>query len=372
MGELGFGINVVPRTVIVQSNGSTEATVEDAVITTHSPAIVDAAADVLIFETQPGALAQAQVRNLNPEVGELNAAGRVSLVGNGTMTILVRTPLGSRRVDVLVNRTVGGAGDTHARYVSGTLAGVASAGVDSAISSGTAADRLPMYIDLEGRVRNPDCWMYQLASGSCIDAERPNACFLGNSGGVAWGVQANHYKDGSDVFIDDVGNAAMLVVADRFRVGDTDLSVVRYNASLGTAFTPALLPPADLANHFGQLQYGVPALTTDGEKLALISDLYSLTTSSARFKPPEDNRRFEFYQPKIAGDSGSPFFLLVPLANGDYSHRLLYLGGLTFGGAGSGPDASSLLDLVIQGIEARGGNSSDFEIADLSNYPTHS
>lgn len=352
---------------VITPGDTEEQTIDDAVFEVTTPATVDYEAQAIIRPTHPDAdVSQITWSTSDESIATIDASGKVTRVSDGYIRIIATDQHGATARSGLVHiyRQSGVESQTFVRWADGSLAKAIADAIDEAIETGDPAAIMPMYTS--GNTRNPNCWAAELADLSCIDRNKPNAAFIGTSGGYSYAIQAGHYPDGTDTYVAMDGTVASVTVADSRRVGPTvpgygpEIKIVRYSTALDAKFVPALLPPANLNDYFRHLSIGVPLICTDQEKKALVADLNSLGTW-ATAKVPTDSRRLTFYESAITGDSGSPRF--VPIDG-----RLMLITALTYGGAGSGPNYSQYLSEILDAIDDMGGDVEDFEIADLSGW----
>lgn len=359
------------RIETIATPGDTEQqTIYDAVFDVSTSATVDYGAQAIVRPTHPEAdVSQITWSTSDESIASIDATGKVTRVADGYIRITATDQHGAKAKSGLVHiyREAGVEAQTWLAWADGSAAKAISDAIDEAIETGDPAAIMPMYTS--GNTRNPNCWAAELADLSCIDRNKPNAAFIGTSGGYSYAIQAGHYPDGTDTYVAMDGTVASVTVADSRRVGPTvpgygpEIKIVRYSTALDAKFVPALLPPANLNDYFRHLSIGVPLICTDQEKKALVADLNSLGTW-ATAKVPTDARRLALYESAIVGDSGSPRFMPV-------SGRLMLISSLTYGGAGSGPNHSQFLSEILDAIDDMGGDVEDFEIADLSAWTNY-
>jgi hypothetical protein len=105
----------------------------------------------------------------------------------------------------------------------------------------------------------------------------------------------------------------------------------------------------------------LPTLCTDFEEKALVDDFRIQFNNMAYLSPPFSNTtRREYYESKIAGDSGNPCFFVI-------DNELVFLFVFTFGGAGSGTSIQYHHDDVNTIMNNLGGGYQLTEM-DLSKY----
>ena len=105
----------------------------------------------------------------------------------------------------------------------------------------------------------------------------------------------------------------------------------------------------------------LPTLCTDYEEKALVDDFArQYNNMGYLLRPYTNTTRYEYYEPKIVGDSGNPCFFIV-------DNELVFLFVFTFGGAGAGTSIQYHHDDVNQIMRSLGGGYQLTEI-DLSKY----
>jgi hypothetical protein len=110
-----------------------------------------------------------------------------------------------------------------------------------------------------------------------------------------------------------------------------------------------------------RLYVRLPTLCTDFEEKALVDDFRIQFNNMAYLSPPFSNTtRREYYESKIAGDSGNPCFFVI-------DNELVFLFVFTFGGAGSGTSIQYHHDDVNTIMNNLGGGYQLTEM-DLSKY----
>ncbi|XP_076097874.1 uncharacterized protein LOC143068018 [Mytilus galloprovincialis] len=113
--------------------------------------------------------------------------------------------------------------------------------------------------------------------------------------------------------------------------------------------------------HPTRMYVRLPTLCTDFEEKALVDDFSIQAHNMARLTVPFRNTtRYQYYEPKISGDSGNPCFFVV-------ENELVFLFVFTFGGAGSGTSIQYHHDDVNQIMHSLGGGYQLTEV-DLSKY----
>lgn len=268
-------------------------------------------------------------------------------------------------------------------YVAGSLAKSASDAVDDLIEGKSATTALKLFTTQDHTtptyVRNGDFWGASLGNALCAISPW-NTSGGPTRAGVAISdlhiIFAAHYQIG-------LGATVRFVLADNTVVSRTlvsrkthpeytgsstgyahDLTVGLLDSPLPAGVIPVKIPPDDYQDYLPGLssQRSLPALCLDQEEKGLVTDLVGLTARASFSYANRVNweKRAEFYESKISGDSGNPAFLLV---NGE----LVLLTVWTFGGAGSG--TSVLADAAaIQIMMNQLGGNRTLARADLSGF----
>lgn len=367
--DYGFTLAQQVRQV---AGGGTSATYDDLDTekTYTVPTTVTNEADVTIENPTLRAFDKGfTFQSRTPEIATVDQVGQVTYVSDGNAIIVVNTPFLARNIKVPVNQEVGAMALEVGDRVEGSLARHCVDQINAVISGRTFATNGPMYTNLSTRTRNANHALTLAGVDvTCIDAEKPNACLIAPQ----YGLQAEHYKDGTDVYVELDGTVHTRTVIGRVDIGPanasdfyaTDLSVVKYDSPLPAGVTPVKFVPADIDNYLPAIDSvnHVHCIATDQEKKMLINELISLTSSRASYRTPNESPRDEWGESLIVGDSGSPGFLLV---NGELAYLTLW----TFGGGGAGPNISANLTEIQNAIDTlEGGAGVNIETVDLSGF----
>ena len=371
-----FAVSLVARERVISGGAQTVSRDKDTDVNNYSPATVAYECDAGL---DPGLIGGLEVDwySSNTAVATIDANGVMTRVADGEARARAVNTRGRANVsaqhsfvqlDNVVTTNLNS-------WTDDSLAHANSSAIDGEIASGDPATKKPMYSN--GNTRNQNCWAAALADLSCIDREKPGAVFLGNSGGFAYGIQVEHFKDIEDTFVAMDGTVATVSVTNRIDIGPsnssdsyaTDISIVRYSAALDSKFVPAMLLPSDVMDRLPGLSWGLPVLVTDQEKKALVAE-WRATDTKVRMQVPSDSNRVAYYEPIIVGDSGSPAFLFLPVIGHTHSHRLALVTSWTSGGAGVGPVIHNYLADIQAAMSSMGGSPADLSVADLSEHPT--
>ncbi|MEM8875311.1 MAG: hypothetical protein AAGD32_13775 [Planctomycetota bacterium] len=344
--------------------------------TTDKDAVIDEYSESGIIRS--GVVAVASDRsyrfiNEAPSVGTINeSTGAITRLTDGEFVVTVDDGLTRVRSSIDLEQVGGVPLQTIVSWSPGTFAELVSTSILNAVDNATPVETLKP--TLSGGLRNPVSW--PVAAGynlGCIDTEKPNATVIGYSNGYVFVLQAEHYADSADTFVADDDTVYALTGGVGENVGPansiddyrTDFRVVRYTEPAGMAakIPAALLPPATLPDYLPNLRFGVPVMSMDQDKNALIDDVSRLD-DWVSLSWSDHPRLHEFRETKVAGDSGSPVFLLVG------GGRLVIITTLTFGGFGRGPAVHANLGAIQVAVESLGGTWADFEFVDLAAYPS--
>ena len=268
-------------------------------------------------------------------------------------------------------------------YVAGSFAKSASDAVDDLLEGKSVVTALKLFTTQDhvtpAYVRNGDFWGASLGNALCAIIPW-NTSGGPTRAGVAISdlhiIFAAHYQIG-------VGATVRFVLADNTVISRTlvsrkthplytgsstgfahDLTVGLLDSSLPAEVVPVKILPADYQDYLPGLsaQRSIPALCLDQEEKGLVSDLISLSTWASFSYPHRVNweKRNEFFETKIGGDSGNPAFLIV---NGE----LVLLTVWTFGGAGHGTPINKEAAAIQTMMNQLGGNRTLVR-ADLSGF----
>ena len=142
---------------------------------------------------------------------------------------------------------------------------------------------------------------------------------------------------------------------------EMDVAVVRLTEDLPPSISPMkLVARSELAD---VAKYSCPILRIDQENKALIvlSDMFPGDFSSIHFSffQPRTEPYAPFYEPMVLGDSTSSSILLYKDLNGVTP---FLVSQVTFGGAGSGPNLSTLADDIQATIDSFGDTESQYRL----------
>jgi hypothetical protein len=380
---LDFRIDAVPHTVVSTPGETSSATVLDQVVTTApgSPFHGNYSLTRIVERDDYGLVERSAMENLNPDVATLND-GFLTRLTDGTATVRIKTPLGSRAVQCNMTQAVG---DPVLSYVwaNGSLAKHASDAILSRLDDGDPATILPMYSVLDyanhNYVRNPNFWGADLPDITAI--------VVGNSvtGPYRAGVAvtdkhvmfARHYplEVGHVLyFVDSTGAVISRTVqhSDKLTAepfNHHDIGIASLSSPLPETISHCLVLPANAPSYIPNatdqfLVWGTNAIGGRGSVRGLwtFGFTHSVWFDIASATEPRDLE--QYYVSYISGDSGSPMFMVI-------NNRLVLLGCLVTGLGGSVTDVSRRLTEVNALIQFRDPSYSLTQV-DLSSFPSYS
>lgn len=319
----------------------------------------------------------------DPSIATIDSEGVTTFVSAGTATVRAETDRGTVGASFSFQESTGVTVDALSSWVSGSLALEASGNIDAAVSGISAATAKPIFSEKDNAegsyLRNIDCWASPWVEAlTCIS---PWNSYRGEQG--AGTLITPRHMIGTIHFRTQTGATVRFVSAsgevhDRTILGSSihpsysnfypDIAVYILSSDLPSDIIPCKIPPATLADHFGNLEIGIPSLVIDQEQKALVSDLYSID-SRIRNKTPTDPDRLSVHEELISGDSSGGGFLII----GD---DLVLNTTWTYGGPGAGTyfgsQLSEIADLILA-ADAIAGVSTGHLLStiDLSGYPTY-
>lgn len=335
--------------------------------------------------------------SLNTDIATVDAiTGQLTKVSNGTATIVITVGGYSQPVDISVTSLSPASQIISSSFNSGTLGKDAVDNVDTKIVGKNQNDNGYIFTSqnhsTDTFVRNEDVWCYDYDL-TCISPSNSNANnrkagtlitprHIANAAHYEYGIGTKVY------FVSQDGNNTVYerTVVSKVRHPEyyqyfphfPDITVYCLDNDLPTGsiasggINPCKVLPSNYGDYLVEINKGrPPSLSLDQEEKALITDLYSLTTTYASFITPRDATRTLFYESKIGGDSGNPSFLILDLGNGP---ELVCLTFWTYGGAGTGtfitPQISDINAMIVTADSQAGNGGTGYTLteADLSGF----
>jgi len=314
----------------------------------------------------------------NTSVATIDQLGFVSHVSDGVAVLSFSTQGKTVSLTLTFSTVNGAITFVLKEYVAGSLSEHISTGVDSRILNKNAGESLRIFTTQNHAgslyVRNPNVW--------CADWDL--SCFSpwNSSGGVTRAgtlisprhiVFAAHYQLGVGasvrfVTMDNVVITRTLVnklTHPDYRPYYPDITIGVLDADVPSSINFARVLPDNWTNYIPELGTirTLPALTLDQEEKALVTDWFYDSNGFSSFRAPLKEKRIEFYEPKIGGDSGNPAFVWI-------NNQLVILTVWTYGGAGSGTSIRYHKTAINAMMTALGGGYQLTEV-DLSGFPTY-
>lgn len=380
-GSITLLINPVER--ITNSPSSTSTNQDDLVITEYTSAATITDYEVQVQQNNPNLVYDTTVTSNNTSIILDPSNGVASGIAAGTAILKATADLDSnifsaREVTVSVNTST--TTTEFSGYTAGSLAKNATDAIDTRISGKTPSVAKPIFTtqnhSTETYVRNTGCWAADLDL-------TPISPWNSTGGSQRAGtlISPRHVLFCEHLnFHPSVGATIRFITSDGTVVNRTidalethpdyvpyypDITIGILDSDVPASISYAKILPQNWANYLPSLSstYKIPALVTDQEEKALVTDLYSLG-DMARFRTPRDATRVSFYENITSGDSGNPAFLII---NGE----LVILTVWTYGGAGSGTNILVHKTAINTMMSTLGGGYSLTEI-DLSSFNDYS
>lgn len=237
-------------------------------------------------------------------------------------------------------------------------------------------------------VRNPDCWVqaidltgisaWQSSSGSrlCVTLVTRRHAIMAAHAMVGVGATVRFVSTSNETIERTVVARERLPDYTGAPYHEQDLALCVFDSDLPSSITHIAALGGDWASYLPSMAPSaatrgrIPALATDQEGNALVTDWERVTTSaSARFRVPADAQRALFYEPLIGGDSSNPGLLII-------GNTPVLLTVWTFGGAGQGTmigDYVTELNALIATLDAAAGISTGYTLTqfNFNNFPSY-
>jgi hypothetical protein len=352
-------------------------------------------------------------------LGNINSTSIASGVSSGTTSLVAKhsSEIFSVKQVSIINKQ-GIAGFLFDKYKENTLSKHVSDAIDNRIqdkNSQTSKNIFSTRNDsTSSYIRNTECWVYDITDVTCLSPW--NSTGGSQRGGVLISprhiIFAAHFQinTGATIrFVDMNNNVITRTLVNKITHPNyynpvaffPDITIGLLNEDVPSSISIAKILPTSWDSYMPSLTidndnifvgncvdsycgFTVPCLCSDQEKKALISELKCLILPESFLLPdpgsipwPEDgrftttlwkspiniNKRFDFFESIITGDSGSPAFLII-------NNQLVLVTLWTFGGAGRGTSLLYFKDDINQIMSDLGGNYSLTEVSldSFNNY----
>lgn len=325
--DSGFNFVVTERDDPVSAGGSSNSVVQDRNMTTYTGAVYDKGYDVSLQETVSGTLRPEDegFSSLDPSIATCTMSGHVTRVTNGIARICYSGVNLTKQVSLTVTRSNSTTYSSFASYVTGSLAQLSCAAIDTRISGLTPSAAKPLYStknhDTSTYFRNTGRWLTGVDL-TCIPVWKTYwaekfPCVLIDDDVLLANSHIGLIGSSTIRFV-TMGNVVVeRTITAQANVSGYDLRVYRLNSAVPGTITPVKCVPADVFDYLPSWTSGyiIPGLTIDQNNDALISDLRAINpaTGSDGFYPsePDDGTRVNYYKFPISGDSCSGVFTIV-------------------------------------------------------------
>lgn len=340
-------VNSVKLDRVISASSSTLESVKDRIVTRS--VLSEVVGDYQLRpDTLGGAGALSVIyQSLNEDIATVDADGLATHLSDGAATIIVSVGGQSRNLTIEFESLTGETQDVFFSYAEGTLGRHVAETIDGLLVDKSAAQSLNIFTTQnhaeQNYLRNPEVWAHTIPN--CLTCLSPwNSTGGQKRAGTLISPRhilfAAHYQIGTGAtvrFVQMDGTVVNRTMTSKKTHPDYEpyypditIGLLDEDVPAGISFARVLpdewedyLPSQNTEND-GRL----PCLTLDQEEKALVTDLYR-ETHNTTFMAPTDNKRLEFYETKVGGDSGNPAILPV---NG----LPVLLTVWTYGGAGRG------------------------------------
>jgi hypothetical protein len=353
--DANFTLASTLRDHVISAGGSSDSTIQDAVIRASTTATVDHEFDAAVTETVPGSADNLTFESVDTGIATVNSQGIVTRVADGTALIDAVGRLLRKRVRVYISRQVGTTANTFLNFASGSLGAHCATAVDSRIAALTPSVVKPIFsaMDHAGNsyTRNASTWLTSLDI-TCLSVW--NSVLANKGAGTLITPRhiafANHYAitDGATLRFVTSGNVVVTrTLSSQLNVAGTDIQIGKLDSDVPGTISFAKVLPANYATYLPGIAYGVPTVSTDQDKNAMVGVLYYFSTI-ANFRYPTVADRLAMNEPIVLYDSGAPAFLII-------NNELVLVTTWNFGAAGSGPNIANYITQINAALSTLGG-----------------
>lgn len=318
--------------------------------------------------------------SLTPSVATVDSSGLVTRVSDGTAT--VRCTIGGvTKTKQFVFETVeGGTTDIWAGFATDSLAYHLSQQVDTRLAGKSAATALRVFTTqnhgTSTYVRNPNFWAADRAQAlSCVSVW--NSRYGAVGGGYAFTLRHFAHAAHLPLF---AGDTVRFVLSDNTVVQRTivgaanavnagDMRIATLNSDLPETIPPAKVLPSNIRDYLPRLnlKIRVPGIFFDQEEKGTVQDIFSIPTEIVENIVPLDEKRREFWEQPIGGDSGN--------GGGNFVEDEFVGFGTGFHWANLSPSTAqnAAINAAILASDASGGVSTGYTCTpvDLGAFPTY-
>jgi hypothetical protein len=343
LSDYNFNLTKQVRETLISGESQGETTDQDLVYVVYNPSVIKTEEDVFIDDITLNEDIKV-FESRDTDIATIDQNGKVTRVADGTARIVVRGKYLAKGINVDVAQTNEPSYEIFDRYADGSLAKDLNDGVDLRIAGTTASESKPIYStqDHSGQnyVRNTDCWANDLdltpispwnstgnntRAGTLIS---PRHIIFAKHYQIATGATVRFIKSDGTV-VNRTMTAKQTVSTD-----GTDITIGVLDSDVPEGISFAKVLPDNWGDYLPNIDQRVPAFFTDQQEKALVADVnfaYDTTSELFRFRYPVDDKRLEYSETLIGGDSGNPAFFII-------DDELVILSCWWYGGAGSGPN----------------------------------
>jgi hypothetical protein len=318
--------------------------------------------------------------SLTPSVATVDENGVVSRVSDGVA--VVRCTIGgvSKTKKFVFKQTIGGTSDIWAGFATDSLAYYFAQQIDSSLVGKSAATALRVFTTQNHAssvyVRNPSFWAADKVASLCAVSpwnSRGGATYAGVP------ITRRHHSHAAHLPL-HAGDVLRWVLPDNSVIERTvigaasandgsDLRVATLSADLPTNIPPAKVLPENIKSYLPRVDFDrrIPAIFFDQEEKGLVHDItYPLTEVIGNTKPLIE-KRIEFWEQIVGGDSGN--------IGGNWVGDNFVAFSTGFQSAGGSPSSArnAAINATIAAADANAGVSTGYTVtpADFSAFPTY-
>ncbi len=257
LSEYRFDVQVLPYETVVTPGSSSSTVIDDSELDVFEAATVDSTGQVFV---QPvvGDVENVTFRSLHENIGTVNVLGQVTRVTDGVCTIVARSPLLGRKINVTCARQTGAETTVLTGFKTGTFARASADNLEPLLVDGKSTSYYTS-INFAGKtyVRNVDFWGHGLdltpfpaAHSHKQTPERGGILVTPKHLLHAWHYRLSVGATSHFVTADNVCHERTVV--DCTRVNSTrDMAIAEYDEELPEGIVPAKLLPADWRDYVG-------------------------------------------------------------------------------------------------------------------------
>lgn len=327
--EVDFVVTSTSRLLEVVAGSTSEVQVQDRVMTRHVGATFNKEFDLSVQSSVPGSFPPPiEYTSLCPEIATIDQTGKVSRVTGGAVNILAASSRLTKKVSLQMKQSVGTTVDVFARMATGTLHKLINDTMQALVSGLVASEGTWNTLSVandnsSAYARNPSLFCHSVdLTGVPVWNSSSGALFNGALISPRHVLNANHVFDSGLV-----GNGTVLrflgsdgVVYSRTitasQSAGNDVRIVLLDSDLPVVVRPAKLLPLSYQSYLPSITNGLLVLIMNQFRQVRIGKwgaVYDFGTKAVQVLDPSliSSDLVPWYMLQVAGDSGSPAFVLI-------------------------------------------------------------